>query len=512
MEAFQEFVSLGSSCCIAYQLSKHKLRQSAYPFDWTRSDKIKDLTDVFKNDFEGYLESLEIISKSENHALLTTDDFPDESQNKTLIVKNKYGIKFYHDFDATKALDIQIVSNKEKYKRRIDRLYEISNNKTIHFIRQEFKPKTLKSDDINDLIKVLSSRFKNFDLTIIIHNLSNNDYDIFRYTHPKVRIIIDSSEFVDWQRSNINWANIFNTISTINRVSLVNTKKTRSKICINFHDNQKNLISKYNDEITQEDIVKLANDILVVIPELIAETKFLNYMIIEKSVGIEQTEYAIKVVFSKYDKAESVMVSLLERVKLNITLAAYQQDHVSDKYMITKKTHFNDYYDGTLWKHQIDSFVQSCSEMSRIVHNSINSWILKNGYNFLGLGGECGYYGLANKQHFKNQILMTSSVVIYDDCKLNTNVECKLIDYTNYDFKEIMDTENTILLVNVSKKGLQRMLDHVCKYKFKQILYIGCCEKYVMSDLEALSKIYKVCNMVKIDLPNNNSEFIVDLQ
>lgn len=59
------------------------------------------------------------------------------SQNKTYhrIYKNTYyGIEFYHDFDAYKALDLQLESVKIKYERRIRRFYQNIHEPTL-FIR-----------------------------------------------------------------------------------------------------------------------------------------------------------------------------------------------------------------------------------------------------------------------------------------------------------------------------------------------------------------------------------------
>ena len=35
-----EIISLGATCCVAYQLKKHKLRNHSYPFDWIRINNL----------------------------------------------------------------------------------------------------------------------------------------------------------------------------------------------------------------------------------------------------------------------------------------------------------------------------------------------------------------------------------------------------------------------------------------------------------------------------------------
>ena len=48
-----KFISLGTSCVIAYQLNKLGLRKESYPFDWAKFD-INKLNNVLENNFNNF--------------------------------------------------------------------------------------------------------------------------------------------------------------------------------------------------------------------------------------------------------------------------------------------------------------------------------------------------------------------------------------------------------------------------------------------------------------------------
>lgn len=115
---YKHFISLGYFCSPAMELEKIGLRDCSSPFDWCISD-IDGVYRCIKDGFQSFL------------------DYKYLSQNKTYhrIYKNTYyGIEFYHDFDAYKALDLQLESVKSKYERRIKRFYKNIHEPTL-FIR-----------------------------------------------------------------------------------------------------------------------------------------------------------------------------------------------------------------------------------------------------------------------------------------------------------------------------------------------------------------------------------------
>lgn len=206
------FVSLGSSCSVGYQLQQNHKRDSAYPFDWVRTDDLEMITSAIENNFIEFISSVQKVTESDKFPISTTDDFPDNNSNqKSIVMRNKYGIRFYHDFKDEKDYEDVIL----KYQRRIDRFIElIKSNKTIYFVRDELKPNNISQKKINEFINSINKINKdcNFKLIIIIHNPNQRDLEFFKLTIDNVRIINDKEKFGDWKRPNFDWNDLF-TIS-----------------------------------------------------------------------------------------------------------------------------------------------------------------------------------------------------------------------------------------------------------------------------------------------------------
>ncbi len=114
------FVSLGNTCCVAYQLQKHQLRTSRYPFDWLRYKNTKQLIDCLSDNFNGFTN---ITSEKAPIGVfpIIDDEFPLDISKNTNISKsikvNSYGMTFPHD-----VLDD---ADKLKYIERIDRMRKL---------------------------------------------------------------------------------------------------------------------------------------------------------------------------------------------------------------------------------------------------------------------------------------------------------------------------------------------------------------------------------------------------
>ena len=174
------FISLGNNCSIAYQLNKLKLRNIAYPFDWSNI-KYNQLISVLKNNFEDY-ENIEIKKYSNQHFSINTNS------DSSYILHNKYNITFAHE-----VLNINEINNfKSKLKRRILRFKNLSGY--ITFIRIEQK----NINNYDNLINILDKYILNYKLIIISNNIIH---------HPKI-INYKLPTFIDWKYNNIN----FNTI------------------------------------------------------------------------------------------------------------------------------------------------------------------------------------------------------------------------------------------------------------------------------------------------------------
>lgn len=197
------YVSLGSSCAVAYQLDNYGMRTIAHPFDWVRTPSWDSIIKCYQNKFIDFIESVIPGNKSDKFPLSTDDNFPKDKSSEILIMKNKYGINFYHDF--TSISDIEKVN--EKYKRRIERFMNLSD---VHFVRDEMKiPKNF--DEYQNNLDTFLSFFNNCTITILFSNVKKQNLPIPR--NPLVTFIDDQSEFGDWTRPNVDWCSIFNAIN-----------------------------------------------------------------------------------------------------------------------------------------------------------------------------------------------------------------------------------------------------------------------------------------------------------
>ncbi len=198
------YISLGSNCSVTYQMIKLNLRNEAYPFDWC-AISLYQLINVLENKFSNYYDSLKIIKKSDKHL--------DINGNPTFILTNNYHIRYAHEIKT----EYELEEFKNKIKRRIDRLLNISNK--IIFIRIELNP--INKVYINKLINILDKTFNNYELRLILCN-SDFTYDskkikIYNYKNYSHNWILNNS----WKIDHLNWKVIFNNESDYS----YNTKK-----------------------------------------------------------------------------------------------------------------------------------------------------------------------------------------------------------------------------------------------------------------------------------------------
>jgi hypothetical protein len=211
-----EIISLGSNCCVAYQKQQLNLKKETYPFDWLRVDSLNDINQCLDDNFYYFTKWIKI-NESTKFPIFR-DDF-EINDSKSIIMQNKYNMRFYHDFsDNSNEEEIR-----EKYERRIKRFYQLIHSTTkIHFIRDEVRANKINNDIIdkfiNNIIKINPKC--QFTLTIILHQPKTIlDDSILKTDHKsvsettnvvlKINLVIDNKEFGDWTRPNVDWVDIF---------------------------------------------------------------------------------------------------------------------------------------------------------------------------------------------------------------------------------------------------------------------------------------------------------------
>jgi hypothetical protein len=264
----------------------------------------------------------------------------------------------------------------------------------------------------------------------------------------------------------------------------------RNKICVTFDE----LVDVYNDDITLSSIIDLANIILQ------CDVKKCRYMTLQKCFNND--DYGVLIISNKDVHLE--MEKLFGQIQMYVSVFGYM---INDEiYYLTKQTKMMDLNH----EYSINSFVQTNKYSNDIIHEFINENIIKDNFNFLGIGGEMKYYYEYNKEFLNNIQLITNNQHIYNDC-LNLNVKYDLVNYKELNISDYY-LENSILLINISKKGLQHLAEQINNLIFKQILYIGCCDKYVKQDIANLNN-YTITSYKEFDihLGIENKRFLISL-
>ena len=195
---FPTFISLGTTCAVAYQLNKLGLRYSSYPFDWTKSD-LKKINNVLENDLKLY-NNVNIQKFSVNHKYIDTID--SNKETGSYILKNDYNISFAHEVLENTKLSNNIESFKNKLENRINKFKSHKNDYIIFTIINTNKIKKNELTQLNNNLKKYFNKFK----ILYISNLDPKNKD------PNIIWINLNVPYIDWKYSNFNWNILLNSI------------------------------------------------------------------------------------------------------------------------------------------------------------------------------------------------------------------------------------------------------------------------------------------------------------
>lgn len=159
---YEEVVSLGSSCQVAWQLEAHCVRKAAYPFDWLITHS-KALNAFLCRKGKGFLnwDKITVIRA-----------YPGDPAHLE-VVDQMYGLVSLHDFLANPPME-NYYEVKAKYDRRLARFFELLNsNKTVLFVRQGSS-----CAEIKELDSLLHTLYPNLSYTILaVHNFEEYKTD-----------------------------------------------------------------------------------------------------------------------------------------------------------------------------------------------------------------------------------------------------------------------------------------------------------------------------------------------
>ncbi|WP_195155562.1 DUF1796 family putative cysteine peptidase [Candidatus Protochlamydia phocaeensis] len=198
------YISLGRDCQVSCQLALYNLRSAAYPLDWIVSHHFEGVIEVFKDDFNYFLD-------------------PAFLEYKTTYIENTYYQFLYNHFFPVVGYvpkeDIvvkgTIVPNYLDYLpnvqatqgRRIQRLMNLlSSKERIIFIRSHSTP-----DEARAFMRMLKEKYPHPDIfLVVVHERKDliGDWHI-----PNVLNFYASqkSGFADWWEAS-EWAKIFSHI------------------------------------------------------------------------------------------------------------------------------------------------------------------------------------------------------------------------------------------------------------------------------------------------------------
>ncbi len=122
MKFYDAIISLGQYCVTSTALSRCHLRKESLPFDWSAGIlpeagrlglevKVK----LIANDFQDFFNFEDFENRGNNQE--------NDVQN-LWIVNKRTGLQYKHDFSSVSSFESQFETVKEKYMRRVKRLYE----------------------------------------------------------------------------------------------------------------------------------------------------------------------------------------------------------------------------------------------------------------------------------------------------------------------------------------------------------------------------------------------------
>ena len=167
---FDLIVSLGEDCACTSYLRRFNLQKYSYPFDWLSNASFQTRIDLVCNDFKDFLNIEDIIT----YPKINSDT--ENNKKYDLYQNTKTGFHYYHDFIANIPFEESYYSVKEKYTRRINRLYsQIKCANNILFVWWS-KDKILDKKQIEKAYLSLKEKFNTKDICLLcIENFPINE-------------------------------------------------------------------------------------------------------------------------------------------------------------------------------------------------------------------------------------------------------------------------------------------------------------------------------------------------
>jgi len=173
------YIPIGSDCSVAYQLQKLKLRLSALPFDWIRSNNLNNIieaiNDIVLNNIKFHFLNIDVEFQDCEKFIEIKNEYGDTEKFNGFRISNKYGFVFPHDKPENFIV---------KYEGRIDRFCKIMRDKNIKKI---FVRVSKKKEDFTVFSETIKKICNNF--TVISY-------------------VYGDTKFSSWRKDEIDWSKL----------------------------------------------------------------------------------------------------------------------------------------------------------------------------------------------------------------------------------------------------------------------------------------------------------------
>ena len=156
--------SAGEACFCSILLRKELLQVESFPFDWLGGSNFSKKCEILTTNFDRFFEKEDLIACD------------GETNENSFAYKNTYSnIVFKHDFPKNLSFDESYELAKEKYNRRIERLYNrIKESKSVLIVFMEIPVSGREKIADNELIELFNSLRDCFGEKINVLYLENS--------------------------------------------------------------------------------------------------------------------------------------------------------------------------------------------------------------------------------------------------------------------------------------------------------------------------------------------------
>lgn len=213
---FDLVVSLGEDCACTSYLRRYNLQDYSYPFDWLANATFNMRIELLVTDFKDFL-------KKENMIQLQKPNEGLADRKHSSYRDNVSGFNFYHDFKLNVSLEEDFNNVKEKYDRRIERLYKtIETSEKILFVWWS-RDKHINQESIMNAYERLITKFKNKEIYLLIIEKSNEESKIYMADNYILLLKYDNTSFKHNPKWNETMGNEKNNAKFFSQIKKVRT-------------------------------------------------------------------------------------------------------------------------------------------------------------------------------------------------------------------------------------------------------------------------------------------------